>query len=64
MPVTRYRALPTEVEAIQWTGENTTAMTAFAAERFAETAPEDRSPQSSGGRPATPIPPHRAGATP
>lgn len=42
MPVTRYRALPTEAEAIQWTGENTAAVTAFAAERFAETAPEDR----------------------
>ncbi|MEI5100342.1 hypothetical protein RB200_19665 [Streptomyces sp. PmtG] len=38
----RYRALPLEVEAVQWTGSNAAAMTAFAAHRFAETAPEDR----------------------
>ncbi|MFI8988635.1 hypothetical protein ACIG63_27105 [Streptomyces antimycoticus] len=38
----RYRALPAEVEALQWTGTNAAAMTNFAAERFAETAPEDR----------------------
>lgn len=42
MDTTRYRRRPAEVDAIQWTGDNATQLTAFAGTRFAETAPEDR----------------------
>ncbi|WP_109196234.1 hypothetical protein [Streptomyces sp. CS014] len=38
----RFRPRVIDVDAIQWTGTNATALTEFAGERFAETAPEDR----------------------
>lgn len=47
MTVTRYRPRPTPVQALQWTGDNAAAMTAFAAERFAEIAPADRTDPDS-----------------
>ncbi|WP_327671872.1 MULTISPECIES: hypothetical protein [unclassified Streptomyces] len=47
MTATRYRPRPTPIRALQWTGDNAAAMTAFAAERFAETDPEDRTDPDS-----------------
>lgn len=38
----RYRHRTPEVEAVQWTGHNADALTAFAPDRFGVAAPEDR----------------------
>ncbi|KIF67589.1 hypothetical protein HY68_01405 [Streptomyces sp. AcH 505] len=37
-----YRRRPIEMEAVQWTGDNTAEMTAFAGTCFAEVPAEDR----------------------
>jgi hypothetical protein len=38
----RFRKLPIEIEAVQWTGTNVTEMWAFASEKFDPIDPEDR----------------------
>lgn len=40
--MSRYRKLPVEIDAVQWTGDNAAELDAFAGANFAPTHPDDR----------------------